>query len=340
MSQIVRVWTDGCFDMVHYGHCNAIRQAKELGDYLIVGVHSDAEILKHKGPPVFNERERYDMIRALKWVDEVIEDAPYITSIDTLNKYNCDFCVHGDDITLTSDGKDTYEIVKNLNRYREIPRTKGISTTDLVGRMLLATKKHHEVDEDVLYGDYQSTTFFHVIFRPVISIIFSINTLKSPYTGSQYYATTGMIEMFSKNKENIAKQNIVYVDGGFDMCLNVSFTRVLEESATHGDFLIVGVQSDSLINKIKGGNNPIMNMHERVLGVLANKHTCEVVMNSPYCITPSLVSQFNISKICCCSDQYDNDRFKHVREMGILVKLNISTLSSVDVILNRMISNR
>lgn len=43
---------------MHYGHANALRQAKELGDYLIVGVHSDAEIRKNKGPPVMNEEER------------------------------------------------------------------------------------------------------------------------------------------------------------------------------------------------------------------------------------------------------------------------------------------
>lgn len=52
------VWTDGCFDMMHYGHANALRQAKALGDYLIVGVHSDAEIRKNKGPPVMSEKER------------------------------------------------------------------------------------------------------------------------------------------------------------------------------------------------------------------------------------------------------------------------------------------
>lgn len=44
--------------MFHFGHANAIRQAKALGDKLIVGVHSDADILKCKGPTVFTEQER------------------------------------------------------------------------------------------------------------------------------------------------------------------------------------------------------------------------------------------------------------------------------------------
>ena len=53
------VWSDGCFDLVHFGHANQMRQAKDMGQYLYVGVHSDDEIKKHKGPPVFTESERY-----------------------------------------------------------------------------------------------------------------------------------------------------------------------------------------------------------------------------------------------------------------------------------------
>ncbi len=45
------------------------RQAKAMGDYLVVGVHTDEEITLHKGPPVFSEQERYRMVRAIKVVD-------------------------------------------------------------------------------------------------------------------------------------------------------------------------------------------------------------------------------------------------------------------------------
>ncbi|XP_044601486.2 ethanolamine-phosphate cytidylyltransferase isoform X2 [Equus asinus] len=143
----VRVWCDGCYDMVHYGHSNQLRQARAMGDYLIVGVHTDEEISKHKGPPVFTQEERYRMVQAIKWVDEVVPAAPYVTTLETLDKYSCDFCVHGNDITLTVDGRDTYEEVKQARRYRECKRTQGVSTTDLVGRMLLVTKAHHSSQE-------------------------------------------------------------------------------------------------------------------------------------------------------------------------------------------------
>ncbi|VDD85103.1 unnamed protein product, partial [Enterobius vermicularis] len=54
-----RVWCDGCFDTVHYGHANQLRQAKQFGNCLIAGVHTDAEIELYKGPPVFTQEERY-----------------------------------------------------------------------------------------------------------------------------------------------------------------------------------------------------------------------------------------------------------------------------------------
>ncbi|GJY23751.1 ethanolamine-phosphate cytidylyltransferase-like protein [Tanacetum coccineum] len=54
----VRVYMDGCFDLMHYGHANALRQAKALGDELVVGIVSDEEIIKNKGPPVLSMDER------------------------------------------------------------------------------------------------------------------------------------------------------------------------------------------------------------------------------------------------------------------------------------------
>ena len=55
----IRVYMDGCFDMMHYGHCNALRQARALGDQLVVGVVSDVEITANKGPPVTPLHERF-----------------------------------------------------------------------------------------------------------------------------------------------------------------------------------------------------------------------------------------------------------------------------------------
>lgn len=73
-----RIWVDGCFDLMHFGHANAFRQARSLGDVLVVGLNPDSEIIKHKGgPPIMNDAERYISVKSCKWVDEVVENVPY-----------------------------------------------------------------------------------------------------------------------------------------------------------------------------------------------------------------------------------------------------------------------
>ena len=202
------------YDMVHFGHANQLRQARAMGDQLIVGVHSDEEITKHKGPPVFNEEERYKMVSAIKWVDEVVRGAPYITTIETLDKYNCDFCVHGNDITLDADGLDTYRFVKESGRYRECQRTEGVSTTDLVGRMLLLTKTHHRRSGTL--EDLPNSEHTKNISRD--------QTTHSPWTGiSQFLPTTQKIIQFAEGKEPKPTDKIVYVAGAFDLFRKLPF---------------------------------------------------------------------------------------------------------------------
>lgn len=133
----IRVYMDGCFDMMHYGHCNALRQARALGDELVVGVVSDAEIIANKGPPVTPMHERMIMVKAIKWVDEVIPDAPYAITEGFMKKlfeeYNIDYIIHGDDPCVLPDGTDAYALAKKAGRYKQIKRTEGVSSTDIVG---------------------------------------------------------------------------------------------------------------------------------------------------------------------------------------------------------------
>ena len=85
--------------MMHSGHFNAVRQAKllaeQVGGVLVVGVHTDAEILANKGPPVMNDEERLAIVTAVKWVDELIFDTPYSATLPFLDSIDADFCVHG-----------------------------------------------------------------------------------------------------------------------------------------------------------------------------------------------------------------------------------------------------
>lgn len=85
--------------------------------------------------------ERAEIVGACKWVDEIAADAiPYNPTIDLIDKLNCPFVAHGDDLALSADGEDSYSIIKKAGRMRTFKRTHGISTTDIVGRLLLLSK--------------------------------------------------------------------------------------------------------------------------------------------------------------------------------------------------------
>lgn len=81
-------------------------------------------------------------VEACRWATRAIPKAPYVTSLPWISHYGCWFVVHGDDITSDSSGQDCYRYVKAAGRFKVVKRTPGISTTDLVGRMLLCTKTH------------------------------------------------------------------------------------------------------------------------------------------------------------------------------------------------------
>lgn len=132
----MKVWVDGCFDMFHYGHANALRQARHHGDQLIVGVHTDADILAHKGPCLMSQEERYFAVAACRFVDAVVPGAPYVTDVGVMREWGCGVCVHGDDTVTGADGQDVYAAVKEAGMYREVNRTPSVSTTDLLGRIL------------------------------------------------------------------------------------------------------------------------------------------------------------------------------------------------------------
>ena len=127
-----RVYIDGCLDMFHHGHSGAILQARQRGDYLVCGVHSDEEIAANKGIPVMGMDERCTSAAACKWVDAVSPGAPYVINCSYLDECRCEVAIHGDDITTDADGRDCYQEVKDADRFVVCKRTPAISTTDLV----------------------------------------------------------------------------------------------------------------------------------------------------------------------------------------------------------------
>jgi ethanolamine-phosphate cytidylyltransferase len=129
---------------MHSGHYNAIRQAKSTCDTLVVGIHSDAEIEEHKALPVMNQSERYALLDHIKWIDEIVYDVPYSPQLATLERAKADFCVHGDDMPVNSQGVCAYDEMKLAGKLRIIKRTEGVSTTDIIGRLLTLASAPHD----------------------------------------------------------------------------------------------------------------------------------------------------------------------------------------------------
>lgn len=97
------------------------------------------------------------------------------------------------------------------------------------------------------------------------------NAKGSPWTGSsQFLPTTQKLRQFSDGISPKPGQKIVYVAGAFDL-FHIGHLDFLEKAKSYGDFLIVGLHTDPVVNGYKGKNYPIMNLHERVLSVLACK---------------------------------------------------------------------
>lgn len=79
------------------------------------------------------------MVSSVKWVDELIPDAPYEINEEFMNKlfteHRIDYIIHGDDPCLLPDGSDAYAHAKKAGRYKQIKRTEGVSSTDIVGML-------------------------------------------------------------------------------------------------------------------------------------------------------------------------------------------------------------
>ncbi|KAF7831604.1 choline-phosphate cytidylyltransferase 2-like [Senna tora] len=136
----VRVYADGIYDLFHFGHARSLEQAKISfpNTYLLVGCCNDEVTHKYKGKTVMTEAERYESLRHCKWVDEVIPDAPWVMTQEFLDKHKIDFVAH-DSLPYadaSGAGNDVYEFVKSIGKFKETKRTEGISTSDIIMRIV------------------------------------------------------------------------------------------------------------------------------------------------------------------------------------------------------------
>ncbi|CAO3684870.1 unnamed protein product [Rhizopus stolonifer] len=134
----VRIYCDGIYDLFHLGHAKALEQAKKAFPdvYLLVGVCSDIETHKRKGKTVMTDIERYEAVRHCKWVDEVVQDAPWIVDQEFLDNHHIDYVAHDAEPYQSNESGDVYAFVKDQGRFFPTERTDGISTSDLITRIV------------------------------------------------------------------------------------------------------------------------------------------------------------------------------------------------------------
>ena len=99
-----------------------------------------------------------------------------------------------------------------------------------------------------------------------------------------------------KSYQEKAFENVVYIDGAFDL-YHIGHVEMLEKARQLGDCLVVGVHDDKSVASYMGKNYPVVNLHERVLNVMSNKDTDEVVLGAPRVITKEMISTLNIKVV-------------------------------------------
>ncbi len=117
------ILTYGTFDLFHLGHVRLLERLRKLGDRLIVGCSTDEfNMLKGK-TSIYNYEERSSILRACRYVDEVIPESGWGQKEEDIRKYGIDIFAMGDDWS----GK--FDELSALTEVYYLPRTEGVSTT-------------------------------------------------------------------------------------------------------------------------------------------------------------------------------------------------------------------
>ncbi|MCI0722612.1 MAG: adenylyltransferase/cytidyltransferase family protein [Acidobacteria bacterium] len=119
------VLTYGTFDLFHIGHLNLLRRAKELGGRLIVGVSTDEFNLVKGKRSIMGFAERCEIVRSIRYVDEVIAETSWSQKVSDVRKYG----VHS--LVMGADWKGKFDDLDGICRVVYLPRTEGISSTNL-----------------------------------------------------------------------------------------------------------------------------------------------------------------------------------------------------------------
>lgn len=120
-----KVLTYGTFDLLHWGHINLLKRAKELGDYLIVAVSTDEFNSVKNKKSYYSYENRKFILESIRFVDEVIPERNWDQKVQDVIRHDVDVFVMGDD------WKGHFDFLKNYCKVVYLPRTVGISSTKI-----------------------------------------------------------------------------------------------------------------------------------------------------------------------------------------------------------------
>ena len=130
------IYVDMVGDLFHINHINLLKKAREFGNNLIVGVHSDKDVETYKCLPILTMEERIGVIESCKYVDKVIPNAPLNITKKYLDENKIDLVIHAHNI----DEEDKYNFMYNdiikLGKFKRIDYHSGVSTTNIKKRII------------------------------------------------------------------------------------------------------------------------------------------------------------------------------------------------------------
>ena len=134
------IYIDGIFDLFHKGHVLHLKKIKELdnqNNYLIVGIISDKNAEYYKRLPIYDQENRKILIESCKYVDKVIENAPLIINEKFIQEHKIDLVCHAFSNKEDEENqRDFYETPIKLNKFRSIQYFHGISTSDIINKII------------------------------------------------------------------------------------------------------------------------------------------------------------------------------------------------------------
>lgn len=133
LASQVNVYCDGIFDLFHLGHQEHIRNCRQYGTRLFVGVLSDENAIAYKREPIMSMEERMNVVGKFEGVYQVIPDAPMIVDEDFLQKWNIDVVCISPEYSAPDD--TYYAVPRKKGIVKVMTRTPGISTTELINRI-------------------------------------------------------------------------------------------------------------------------------------------------------------------------------------------------------------